>query len=131
MRFFKSKSKPKRDPSGATSTSQPGESHDQRPLSGFSTPSALDGRPKEAGRSLSGFSTISVLNERPKTGGRSHRISSYELLLQQELERVERERVEREDRIARAWARAAERRQSERERQRPTDIESWRGGCVL
>lgn len=75
--------------------------------------------------SLSNLSTTSTLQDPPLQKSRPlppARLTSYEVFVYQ-AQQAERERIEREDRIARAWAKAAERRRSTAWPAYP-----WRGG---
>ncbi|PVH71291.1 hypothetical protein DL98DRAFT_660716 [Cadophora sp. DSE1049] len=76
-------------------------------------------------RSLSNLSTTSTLQDPPPPRTRPApptRLTSYEAFVRQAQE-AERERLEREDRIARAWMKAAERRSSA-----AWPADPWRGG---
>ncbi|KAL5325516.1 hypothetical protein ACEPPN_006643 [Leptodophora sp. 'Broadleaf-Isolate-01'] len=114
MGLFKSRSGKSKRGSAATSTQS--RSPDARP--------SEETRQQHDNRSTSNLSTTSTLQDPPAPKPRPPpptRLTPYEAFVRQAQE-AERERLEREDRIARAWMKAAERRSN------AWPVDPWRGG---
>ncbi len=122
MGFFTSRSRK----SGERSKTQSGTTSSTHSSSEPRSPESRQlHRQEHDNRSTSNLSTTSTLNERPtqKTSRPQPpaRLSSYEIFLQQ-ARKEDRERVEREKRVAHAWEKAAERRRN------AWPVDPWRGG---
>lgn len=127
MGLFKSRSSKSKRASTTTSTSTQSSTSSNARQSDLQ-PSQQ--HPEQYGQqhdnsSLSNLSTTSTLHDPPPQKTRPAppaRLTSYEAFVY-EAQQAERERLEREDRIARAWAKAAERRRST-----AWPADPWRGG---
>lgn len=120
MGLFKSRSSKSKQGSTTTSTSTQSGTNSRHPDTEPSQESSTQQQEyHHDNSSLSNLSTTSTLQDPPPPKAR---LTSYEAFVQQ-AQQAERERLEREDRIARAWVKAAERRRSA-----AWPADPWRGG---